>query len=333
MASEFDPYAEYTSGLRGCERDPRADEVFADFILRHGGDPEGEHVANDWEFASAGEGKLTLLFPTVMKVFPDCWPGPPQLTGDCVARAAAACILTSLGMEIADGKPDEVTGFIEDAPDLPAEGVKNNVVASESLWAWRGYDRNGWVCSKAAKVACEKGFLVRRPYPDLKVDLTEYSDATLTIGGSRHPGKAFEAEQQKHVVRTATFLKGREQVRDFLAAGYGVFQCSSLGFERQRNDDGVSRQTGVWQHAQHWLGYDDRPETVKKYGEALVLWSNQWGKWNRGPRKIMGTDIEIPEGCYWALASTIDRCSCIALSSVAGWPRRKHTTYGAAGNV
>jgi hypothetical protein len=48
---------------------------------------------------------------------------------------------------------------------------------------------------------------------------------------------------------------------------------------------------------------------------------------------VLGTDLLIPEGCFWALADTIDKCQCIALSSVAGWPRRKHTTYGAAGNV
>jgi hypothetical protein len=47
----------------------------------------------------------------------------------------------------------------------------------------------------------------------------------------------------------------------------------------------------------------------------------------------MGTSIDIPEGAFWALADTIDRCTCIALSSVAGWPRRKHTTFGASGNV
>jgi hypothetical protein len=122
-------------------------------------------------------------------------------------------------------------------------------------------------------------------------------------------------------------------VRDFLASGFGVFNCSNLGFEKTRNEDGVSRQVGSWGHSQCFLSYDDRPETHKKYGQALVLWCNSWGRWNTGSRKVLGTDLLIPEGCYWALADTIDRCQCIALSSVAGWPRRKHTTYGAMGNV
>lgn len=331
--SDFSPAKAYAAGLVGCRKDPRADEEFVDSILRRGGNPVGAEVAHEWEFAGAGAGKLTLLFPAVEEIFPGCWPGPTQLTGDCVSKAAANCLLTSMSLEIADGKPDEVTGLVEGAPDVPPEGVKNVPVASESLWAWRGYDGDGWHCGEAAKVATTKGFLVRRPYPDLKIDLTKYTEQTLRLGGSKPPGKAWIDVSSKTIARTATVVKGREQVRDFLFAGYGVFNCSSLGFDRTRNEDGFSRQVGSWAHAQAWIGYDDRPDTIKKYGQALVLWLNSWNRWNVGPRTIRGTNIEIPHGAYWALASTIDRCSCIALSSVAGWPRRKHTTYGARGNV
>lgn len=333
MASEFDPLSAYSTGLVGCRANPRADEVFADYIIRHGGDPDGSNIAHEWEFADKGNGKLVLLFPRVMDVFPECWPGPAQLWGDCVGAAAANAMLTSLGMEIAEGKPDEVTGLVEEAPQIPPDGVTQSVVARESLFAWRGFDGDGWFCSEAAKVCCEKGFLIRKPYPELGIDLTRYTTQTIKLGGKRPPGEAWLKESSKHVARTATFLKGREQVRDMLWQGYGVFTCSSLGFSRTRNEDGFSPVSGSWAHAQSWLGYDDRPETHQKYGQALVLWNNSWNKWNSGPRKVRGTDIEIPHGSYWALASTIDRCQCIALSSVAGWPKRKHTTYGAAGNI
>lgn len=329
----FDPISSYSAGLRGCEYSAASDERFADYIIRHGGDPDGSSVAHHWEFAGLGEGKLTLLTPTVEKVFPGCFPGPSQLTGDCVARACANCLLISTAMEIADGRPDEVTGMVEGPPELPAAGVESGVIASESVWAWRGYDRAGWICSEAAKVASEKGFLVRKPYPDLKIDLTRYTEDTIRLGGSRRPSSAWLAESKEHTVRTATFLEGREQVRDFLAQGFCVFNCSSMGFQRTRNEDGFSRQTGVWHHAQTFTGYDDRPETVQKYGQALVCWQNSWSNWNAGPRTVRGTNLQIPEGGFWALASTIDRCRCIALSSVAGWPRRKHTTYGAQGNI
>lgn len=335
---DFNPIAEYSSGLMGCRSNPRSDEEFADYVLRHGGSPDGAEVAHDWAFADAGKGKLTMLFPAVMDIFPNCFPGPTQLTGDCVSRAAANCLLISLGMEIAQGVPDEVTGKVEGPPVLPTPGIEAGVVASESLWAWRGwpgpgYDSDGWVCSEAAKVASEIGFLIRKPYPELKIDLTNYTEDTIRIGGSKRPGDAWTAISKNHVARTATFVTGREQVRDFLAAGYGIFNCSALGFDKTRNEDGVSRQVGTWHHAQLFHSYDDRPETVQKYGQPLVCWQNSWSRWNSGPRRVRGTTIDIPHGAFWALAETIDRCKCIALSSVAGWPRRAHTTFGATGNV
>ena len=334
--SSFDPFDEYSRGFVGARKDPRADEVFADYVLRYGGDPNGANVAYDWGLEQAGAGKLTLLFPTLERVFPGCLPGAAQKVGDCVAAAASRALATSIACEIADGKPDEVTGVIEGAPELPKEGIHDFPVAQESLYWWRGYSSHGWVCSEAAKVACERGFLVRKPYPNLKIDLTRYTERTIGLYGANAPTSTVLAETKLHVARTATFLKGREQVRDFLASGFGVFNCSSMGFERVRSGEYcVSRQVGIWQHAQHWLGYDDRPETHRKFGQALVLWNNQWGgSWNSGPRRIYGTDIDIPEGSFWALADTIDRCgSIIAFSSVAGWPRRRLPTYGAKGNV
>jgi len=331
--SDFNPAESYGSGFVGCRKDPRADEMLADYIIRFGGSPSGANVAYDWGLEQAGAGKLSTLWRTIEAVFPGSLPGPSQLWGDCVAWGCSRALLGSLAAEIYDNKPDEVTGRLEGAPDLPEAGIRESVIASESLFAWRESNSDGWVCSEAAKVACEKGFLIRKPYPDLKIDLTHYTEKTIRLGGATPPGESWLKESKQYVARTATFLKGREQVRDFLAAGFGVFNCSSLGFEKTRNEDGVSRQVGRWGHSQAWAGYDDRPETHKKYGQALTLWVNSWGQWDSGSRKVLGTDLEIPHGCFWALADTIDKCQCIALSSVAGWPRRKHTTYGAAGNV
>jgi len=94
----FDPLVSYSAGLRGCEASPRSDEELVDHIIRHGGDPDGGHVASEWEFADRGKGKLTMLFPAVEKVFPSAFPGPAQLTGDCVSRAAANCLLVSVAL-------------------------------------------------------------------------------------------------------------------------------------------------------------------------------------------------------------------------------------------
>ena len=332
--SDFSPLDAYSKGFVGCRRDPRADELLEDHIIRFGGDPNGGNVAYDWGLEQAGAGKLTLSFQAVERVFPGSFPGPAQLWGDCVSHGAAHCFGQTVAHEVLSNSPDEESGLLEGAPDVCDVGMKNFPIAPESLFAWRGYADDGWVCSEAAKVCCEKGVLVRKQYPLLKVDLREYSRSTIKLGGAIPPGAAWLEESRRHVARTATFLKGREQVRDFLAAGYGVFNCSSLGFSKARDEYGICRQVGVWQHSQAFAGFDDRPETHKKFGQALVLWWNSWATYLTGSRLIWNTPgLMIPEGCYWALANTIDRCQCIALSSVAGWPRRQHASLGADGNV
>jgi hypothetical protein len=317
--------------------DPHAQDVFDDSIIRRGGEPVGAAVAHQWEFAGLGAGKLSLLFPAVDEIFPGAFPGPAQLFGDCVGCAASDACLSTIAQEIASGEPDPLTGIVEGPPEVPPLGLKDGVIARESIFGWRGWtdergrgqSGDGWNCPSAAIAVTRFGFLLRKPYPEFKLDLTEYTEDTIRIGGGRRPH--WEAESKKHVIRTATNLKGREEVRDFIAAGYAVQNCSSMGFSSTRDENGFSRQVGRWAHSQSFQGYDDRPEIHKLYGQGLVLWKNQWGRWNSGPRTILGTNIQIPEGCFWALASTIDRCQCIAYSSAAGWPRRKRTTFGATG--
>ena len=331
--SSFDPVLEYSRGFVGCRYDPRAVELFCDGVLRAGGNPDGDSVSKRWGLEGTGKGKLTATWLHVDSVWPGCWPGPPQLVGDCTVHGGANAILTSMACEILDGKPDSVTGIIEGAPELTPKAVANIPIACESLWAWRGRDSDGWTCADVAATATTKGFLLRKPYPELKCDLTEYTETTIRLGGSRPPSKAWLEESSQHKARTATMIKGREMVRDFLASGYGIFNCSGLGFSSTRSEFGVARQTGSWSHSQAWIGYDDRESTVAKYGQALVCWLNSWGRFNDGGNVVEGTNLTIPDGAYWALASTIDRCTAISLSSVAGWPRRKLPSYGAEGNL
>jgi hypothetical protein len=330
----FDPKSAYSTGFIGARFDPRAFEVLCDSIIRAGGDPDGGRVAWEWGLEDAGKGKLTTTWLHVDNVFPGCWPGPPQVVGDCVSHGCANALLTSMSCEIASGHIDEETKRPEGPPELSAEAIKNVPISSESLYWWRGSSSDGWVCAEAAQVAINKGFLVRKPYPTLKLDLTNYSESNIRLFGARAPGDGIASEAVRHRARTATVLESREQVRDFLASGYGVFNCSNLGFSDERDENGYSRQSGSWAHSQCLIGYDDRAEIIQKYGEALVLWLNSWGpRWNSGGRKVYGTSLLIPEGAFWAKASTIDRCRVFALSSIAGWPRRKLPTYGAEGNI
>jgi hypothetical protein len=337
--ADFDPVREYDNGFVGATYSPEADERFSDYIQRNGGSPYGADVAHSWGFAGHGEGKLTLNFRVVEEVFgKSALPGPAQVRGDCVSHGCKNACLYALSHEIMNREPDEHTGKLEGKPEVSAVGVKAGVLSTEAIYHFRNHRGDGWQCHAAAEVVCNKsGLVVRADYSDQGgPNLERYSGS---IAGKYYSGnpppQAWQKIYKEHQVRTATKLDGREEVRDFLAAANcGVFFCSGLGWSKTRDENGYSRQRGSWSHSQCYAGYDDRPEIKKIYGEALVLIGNSWGStWIKGPRKIHGTNLEIPNGYYWAKSSLISRTSPIAIASVNGWPIGKMPSYGAKGNI
>ena len=330
----FNPLDAYNNGLQGARKDPRAEERLADLVMRTGGDPDGGRVAYNWGLVGAGKDKLSLLFPYVEQCYPGAFPGPAQLWGDCTAAAGVRGALSSLCVEAVLGKADEETGLIEEAPEVSEVARKNAVIAQESVFSFRGFADDGWSCAAAAQTIMEKGFLLRQNYPSLGLDLTRYTEQTIRIGGARSPGAAFEAECKKHRVRTVTVVEDVAAIGDYIASGFAVVFCHSVKWSATRNEDGYSPVVpGEWLHSQSIQGWDARPVTVQKYGEPLALVLNQWAKWNTGPRKIAGTDIEIPDGAYWTKSSVFRRAKCIAYSSILGWPRKMLPDFGATGHI
>lgn len=337
--ADFDPVKEYDAGFVGASYSPEADESFTNYLIRSGGNPDGGEVARDWGFAGRGEGELLLNFRVVEKVWgKGAMPGPAQTRGDCVSHGCKSACLFALSHEIHNRQPDEHTRRIEGKPDVPAKGVSEGVLSTEAIYHFRGHRGDGWFCSAAAEVVCKQsGVVLRKNYADQGgPDLTRYSGslAGRYYSASQVPS-AWKKIYTEHQARTATKLRGPDQVRDFLAAANcGIFFCSGLGWSKTRDENGYSRQTGSWAHSQIFAGFDSRPEIVRKYGEPLVLILNSWGSnWIRGPRRILGTDIDIPHGSYWAKSSLINRTSPIAIASINGWPIGKLPSYGAKGNI
>jgi len=52
-----------------------------------------------------------------------------------------------------------------------------------------------------------------------------------------------------------------------------------------------------------------------------------------GPRRIRGTDIDIPIGSFWARWSDLKSREMIAVSGVPGWPPKKLKNFGALGRI
>lgn len=337
--ADFDPFAEYSAGFVGCSYSPEADQHFEDYLIRSGGSPDGRSVAKAWGFAGRGEGELLLNFTVVEKIFgKEALPGPAQGRGDCVSHACKTACLYAVAHECYNRQPDEVTGKIEGKPEVSKTGIKEGVFSTEAIYHLRSHRGDGWWCHEAAEMVCSQtGVVPRADYTDRGgPDLTKYSSslAGKYYRGSKPPKKWLDVYTE-HQARTATKLKGPNQVRDFLAAANcGIMQCSSLGWSKTRDENGYARQTGSWAHAMAICGFDSRPEIVRKYGEPLYLIGNSWGSnWQGGGRTIMGTDIEIPKGYFWAKSSLLNKCSIVAISSINGWPIGKLPTFGAKGNI
>lgn len=317
----------YEDGFAGVVPDPEKSAAFWQEIESNGGTRYGSDAAtaNGWDGSAAG--KLIATWLHVEKVFPGCWPGAPQERGDCVSHSQRNANLTTLSCEIVSGKPDEQTGKVEGIPDLPPKGISEGVLASAYLYWWRGYNGDGWNCDTAADVSIKRGQLLMKEYKSLGIDLTEYSGSIAGKYGSRQPPSEIENEGKLHIVRTATELQSFEEIRDFLANGYGISSCGGEGFSSSRNEDGVSERRGSWAHAMAYIGADDRDEIKSKYGGPLVLLQNSWGKFNTGSRRVLGTGFDIPEGSFWARWKDVSRRYVVAMSSVAGWPSKSLPDY------
>lgn len=318
----------YESGFAGAYQDEEAETEFESECLIRNQGMDADGIAHFCGLADSGAGKLTILFPHIFKLYPDCLPGGAQARGDCVSWSSRNAALTTMCCEIAAAKPDEVTGRVEGAPEVPTEGVKFGVLSTEAIYWWRRHGGDGWSCPAAANVLLkESGLWLRKNYDSLGVDLTRYSGGTAGKYGSRPPEGEISTGGREHLIRTATTLRSSDELRDFLANGYGVSSCGGEGFSSTRDENGVSKRQGSWAHALAYLGFDDRDEVKQKYGGPLVLVQNSWGQWNKGPQRILGTQIDIPVGSFWARWSDVSRRSMIAFSGVAGWPARSLPDY------
>lgn len=309
----------YNAGYCGVYAEPAEREAFLGSLAN----ADGETVAYDSGMVGDGAGKLSLPYLYAFKHWPTMWPCPGQSTGDCVAHGGKNSALVLIGVEAVLAKPDPVTGIIEGYPTVTARAEQQGVVACENIYGDRGHGGQGASCGRLQNYVTSKGgILLRQKYPELGLDFTDYN-ASIGIrwGSSGVPAKVNE-EGKKHQIRDATNCDNHEICRDFVANGYPIWCCSSLGWSSSRDENGYSRRQGGWSHSWIVMGYDDRAETKSKYGFPLFLYNHDWGRWNGGGRRILGTEIDIPEGSFWADARLLNQCETVAMASLNGWPRQ-----------
>lgn len=318
----------YESGFAGAVYEPDELDEFNARNQQMFGTANGDDIPTAAGWAESGAGKLVIPFLFILKYFANCLPGPAQQRGDCVSHNEKNACLFTLCCDIAAGLPDQETGIVEGVPDVPEQGIKQGVLSSEWSYWWRGYSGDGWSCAASANVSIKRGVMLRKPYPELGIDLTSYSGRLAGQYGRQSPPANMAAEGARHLVRGAIQVSGFEAIRDYLANGYGIGSCGSEGFSSQRDENGVSRRSGRWSHAMAIIGADDRDEIKAIYKEPLLLVQNSWGVFNSGPRLIRGTNYEIPAGSFWARWSDVRNRYFVAHSSVNGWPSKRLPDWG-----
>jgi hypothetical protein len=316
----------YSRGFQGVYSDPKEREKFLDTMNY----TVGMDASHDNGWADDSKGKLVIPFKNIDMLYPGAQPGAAQGRGDCVSHSTINAAELTMCCDIVSGEPDEETGKIEGPPEVSPEGVKAGLCSSEAVYWWRGHGGDGWSCAHAGRVICqESGIWLRQNYPEFGFDLTGYSSRLAGKWGRSEPPGSIKNFGLKHRIRQATELDSFDEVRDFLYQGYGISTCGGEGWSSTRDANGFSKRRGGWSHALAYVGADDRDIIKEKYGEPLVLIMNSWGVWNSGPRRILGTTIDIPKGSYWSRWSDCKRRYMVAFSGADGWPARKLPDWGA----
>lgn len=348
----------YEQGFAGAYEDDDDRESFRDAVTEAGGNVSGEFNATAYRFAGSAEGGLHLPFVHAVDALGfNPFPGAAQEIGDCVAHGTIKAGIVTTGCEIASAKPDEVSGKLERAPDVSPKGMIEGGFATAPLWWIRRAEQgggSGWSCSAGARAMMKTiGLWPMNAFPELNIDLSDYSHEKITQFGTRMPPQVILTEGRKHLMRNATEPESWQVAADFIARGSGINSCGGQAWSSTRDANGYSPTTrGGWAHSESYIACDWRPWVQGAYGcPALFAQQNSWGVWNKGPRDIYDSakyvphakrdkwikldlvnpetgNLMIPKGCRWVDCRTLDSRYLIAFSGQSGWPVLKMPDYG-----
>jgi|688.fasta_scaffold70790_9 hypothetical protein len=301
LASPEDCVALYERGFEGYYADPAAEDALLAEIESRGGFRRALGAISHYHLYGAGERVLSLPYLAAMRMYPQCLPGGSQARGDCVSWSIRSASIVSYCASLLWG--DNTDRYAP--PAVSDIGRTNGVFATESWYWFRGHSGEGWNCGDAARIAISKsGMMVRKNYPEIGIDLEEYSGATAGKWGARTPPDEIIEVTSRHLLSTATVCKTWEEVRDMLANGYALATCGGEAFERTRDEFGVCRRSNsVWRHAMSYIAADDREEMKRRYKcreGGLVLVQNSWANYCGDEHPIPGTQFKIPAGSFWA---------------------------------
>jgi hypothetical protein len=290
----------YASGFRGAISEPESDNALALASTTF--------YAAFPEAIGAGQGKLSAPYKAALTLDPDYGRCEPQTTGDCVSH---------------DTRNAGTIDYAVDA--MFGETVWRGRLATEPIYGARGHGGQGASCSRLAKWVSEAGgggFLPRGIYTGPNGEELDLSVYRASIGhnwGRRGTPEWVAKLAAENPAARAFQVQSLEEARDAIAVGFGLSRCGWWGYQRKRNEDGVSDVSGRWAHGMAVAGADDTT-SARRYRDGLFLFVNSWGLWNSGPKRA-----DQPDGSFWVpgyrFKAEINAGGVFAIASVRGYRR------------
>lgn len=258
-----------------------------------------------------------LLWLPLRKVAPN-WKRGAQGIGDCVSWGAEfdATLL------IAQLAADMLCEFCEAATETIYGGCRVEVHGGKRPMG----NEDGASGSWAAEWLRDYGVLLRKDYSietgNPMHDLRTYSASKAKhMGyhgcGGKDDGGKLDALAKLHPVKDVSLVDSVDAAIAALQAGCPLSLASMVGFEGERNADGIIRRRGQWPHQMAGIGLK-----WTGGGEPLFRIGNSWGKSAFGPDP--GIDWPAISDCsWWIVADDMERIlreqDSFAFSKVEGF--------------
>jgi hypothetical protein len=264
------------------------------------------------------EKRDVYLWQPLRKVAPD-WQRVSQEIGDCVSHGASIACSLLLAQLAADG----LTSWqAEAASEAIYGGCRVEIHGRPAMGYWEDGAAGSW----GAQWLNEYGVLLWIDYSQQtgnpEHNLSRYSGKRAQewgyygCGGRSDKG-SLDAVARQYPVKDVSQIRTVEAAEAALAAGCPITIASQVGFEGQRDSEGIIRRRGTWPHQMALWGLRYRAN-----GEPLFRVVNSWGKSASGP----DPDIDWPavSDCSWwivaeDLAAILRDEDSFAFSKVQGF--------------
>ncbi len=213
-----------------------------------------------------------------------------QLTGDCASWALRMAIDLNRAWKCVSEqvRASREAGIAISQQQITAALEKFvRPQATALLYSGRGHTGQGANCSRLSNWACKMPILLEQNYgtiAGINCDFTSYPkyyQLGMKYGSNGFPKAIIEKLDELHGDAGAKewkLVKDPRAVLDLMTQGYFCHVGSMMAW--RNNGNPLSIAEGSWSHAMACVGFDDRPETVAKFGDTVVFVDQSWGPWN-----------------------------------------------------